>query len=88
MNEVIEWLRGPEGEQWSHKFINPCGGPATYQTGGRDTYVGFFSIKEDEEDEEDPVGWLCGYSGPMYWGDMPGDDKLYKEAVDAGIDLS
>lgn len=45
----------------------------------RDTYPGFFSIKGDEENS--PVG--SGYSGSMRWGEMPGDDKLYKEYIDS-----
>jgi hypothetical protein len=75
MNDVIAWLWSPEGLRWAHHRKNPLTpGPAEFQP-RENTVAGFFTIKEDPVDR---IG--IPYTGDLYWGELPGDDKLAKEA--------
>lgn len=68
--DVINWLRSEEGEGWSH---DNCRGSVYYGTSEYRCVPGFFSLKPDDIEG-------AGYHGPMWWGDLPGDDRLAAEA--------
>lgn len=71
--DVINWLRSPEGEQWSRDRIAEYNG-VYYGCDEYEYYRGFFSLKRDD---------LKGYSSSMDWGRLPGDDRLAAEALKA-----
>lgn len=68
--DVIDWLRSPEGEKWSHEQMPAAG--AFFACEGHQYYRGFFSVKPDDMDL---------YCAPMWWGDLPGDRQLAAEAA-------
>lgn len=58
MNDVIEWLRSPEGEDWSRvTFSRPC------RRGGRS---GMFGSVEPAEHPETSCNSLCAASRSAY----------------------
>lgn len=71
MNEdVIVWLRSPEGEKWSaerHKTSLVTFQPMLEYPG----VPGFFNLKPQRGGN---------YSASLHWGSLPGDEKLEAEA--------
>lgn len=71
--EVIDWLESPEGTAWSENRIRTARlasnftGGVYYGTDDCPRVLGIFSLKTDDK---------TGYSAPMWWGSIPGDDAL------------
>jgi hypothetical protein len=43
---------------------------------GTHTYLGFFSLKGDNIDPFMPEMIQTEYTGDLWWGDLPGDEKV------------
>jgi len=78
--EVAEWLHSPEGEEWSRRRIRGArAGSRSIMIDaqcGTHTYLGFFSLKGDNIDPFMPEMIQTEYTGDLWWGDLPGDEKV------------
>lgn len=65
--DVIDWLRSPEGEEWTRNRVNTGSYYGSVDYEGVD---GFFNFKGDDIDI---------FSSSLWWGGLPGDDRLRPE---------
>jgi hypothetical protein len=85
-SSTVTWLESRDGEAWSkyyHGHVKYDAGLdlEDYGTGAG----GFFAIKSDMTEHCDSLHGACmelAYSSDLWWGQLPGDEKLRPPGID------